>query len=231
MKSSVLYDIIEAGVGKRDLITTISRKMKRDMVDFFSFDKARKYHCLEFGFWRGHTTHILSHLFKTVIAIDINDGSKIIPEVLERDNVEFIYPRDVYDSNPDNVWRMLKSADFTNFTADHDRVIKSTYPKFNVFFIDCVHDTPHIQKDINNCLIVADLSKVVYFIIDDYGTTLDNNTIKNWHGSINQYIRDLVIRTSNFEVSTYVGEDVGYEYSRDREPLKDREGIILKWQM
>ena len=215
MKSIVLYYIIEACVDKRDLITTISRKMKRDMVDFFSFDKAKTFNCLEFGFWRGHTTYILSHLFKTVIAIDINDGSKIIPEALERDNVEFIYPRDIYDSNPDNVWRALKD----------------TYPKFNVFFIDCVHDTPHIQKDINNCLIVADLSKVVYFIIDDYGTTLDNNTIKNWNGSINQYIRDLVIRTSNFEVSTYVGEDVGYEYSRDREPLKDREGIILKWQM
>ena len=217
MKSSVLYDIIEAGVGKRDLITTISRKMKRDMVDFFSFDKAKTFNCLEFGFWRGHTTYILSHLFKTVIAIDINDGSKIIPEVLERDNVEFIYPMDVYDRNPDNVWRKLKFED--------------TYPKFNVFFIDCVHDTPHIQKDINNCLTIADLSKEVYFIIDDYGTTLDNNTIDNWNGSINQYIRDLVIRTSNFEVSIYVGEDVGYEYSRDREPLKDREGIILKWQM
>ena len=121
MKSSVLYDIIEAGEGKRDFIATISRKMKRDMVDFFSFDKARKYHCLEFGFWRGHTTHILSHLFKTVTTIDINDGSKIIPEVLERDNVEFIYPMDVYDRNPDNVWRKLKFED--------------TYPKFNVFFI------------------------------------------------------------------------------------------------
>jgi hypothetical protein len=217
MKSSVLYDIIEAGEGKRDFIATISRKMKRDMVDFFSFDKARKYHCLEFGFWRGHTTHILSHLFKTVTTIDINDGSKIIPEVLERDNVEFIYPMDVYDRNPDNVWRKLKFED--------------TYPKFNVFFIDCVHDTPHIQKDINNCLTIADLSKEVYFIIDDYGTTLDNNTIDNWNGSINQYIRDLVIRTSNFEVSIYVGEDVGYEYSRDREPLKDREGVILKWQI
>jgi hypothetical protein len=217
MKSSVLYDIIEAGEGKRDFIATISRKMKRDMVDFFSFDKARKYHCLEFGFWRGHTTHILSHLFKTVTTIDINDGSKIIPEVLERDNVEFIYPMDVYDRNPDNVWRKLKFED--------------TYPKFNVFFIDCVHDTPHIQKDINNCLTIADLSKEVYFIIDDYGTTLDNNTIDNWNSSINQYIRDLVIRTSNFEVSIYVGEDVGYEYSRDREPLKDREGVILKWQI
>jgi len=217
MKSSVLYDIIEAGEGKRDFIATISRKMKRDMVDFFSFDKARKYHCLEFGFWRGHTTHILSHLFKTVTTIDINDGSKIIPEVLERDNVEFIYPMDVYDRNPDNVWRKLKFED--------------TYPKFNVFFIDCVHDTPHIQKDINNCLTIADLSKEVYFIIDDYGTTLDNNTIDNWNGSINQYIRDLVIRTSNFEVSIYVGEDVRYEYSRDREPLKDREGVILKWQI
>lgn len=215
MKSSVLYDIIEAGEGKRDLITIISRKMRRDIVDFFSFDKAKTFNCLEFGFWRGHTTLILSHLFKTVTAIDINDGSKIIPEALERDNVEFIYPRDIYDSNPDNVWRALKD----------------TYPKFNVFFIDCVHDKPHISRDINRCLAIADLSKAVYFIIDDYGTTLDNNTLKNWNGSINQYIRDLVIRTSNFEVSTYIGEDGRYEYSKDRESLKDREGVILKWQM
>ena len=88
-----------------------------------------------------------------------------------------------------------------------------------------------LSKDINRSLAIADLSKAVYFIIDDYGTTVDNNTIKNWNGSINQYIRDLVIRTSNFEVSTYIGEDVGFEYSKERNPLRDREGVILKWQI
>ena len=217
MKSSVIYDIIEAGKGKKDLTTTISRKMKRDIVDLFSFDKAKEFHCLELGFWRGHSTYILSHLFKTVTAIDSNDGSKIIPEVLERDNAKFIYPMDIYDSNPDNVWRKLKFED--------------TYPEFNIFFIDCVHDSPHVQQDINRCLTVADLSNSVYFIIDDYGTTLDNNKEDTWNGSINQYVRDMVIRTSNFKVVSYIGEDVGFEYSKERNPLRDREGVILKWQI
>jgi hypothetical protein len=217
MKSSVLYDIIEASEGKRELTTTVSRKMKRDIVDLFSNDKAKTFDCLELGFWRGHTTYILSHLFKTVTAVDMNDGSKIIPEVLERDNVEFIYPMDIYASNPDNIWSKLKTED--------------TYPEFNIFFIDCVHDSPHVQQDINRCLSVADLSKAVYFIVDDYGTTLDNNTIDNWNGSINQYIRDMLIRTSNFTVVSYIGEDVGFEYNTDRNPLRDREGVILKWQI
>tara|TARA_Y100000034_G_scaffold111816_1_gene145243 strand:+ start:75 stop:728 length:654 start_codon:yes stop_codon:yes gene_type:complete len=217
MKSSVLYDIIDAGAGKREFTGTISRKMKRDIVDFFSFDKAKTFDCLELGFWRGHTTYILSHLFKTVTAVDINDGSKIIPEALERDNTEFIYPMDIYDSNPDNVWRKLKTEE--------------TYPEFNIFFIDCVHDAPHVQQDVNRCLSIADLSKPVYFIIDDYGTTVDNNTEDTWNGSIKQYIRALVIRTSNFKVVSYIGEDVGFEYSKERNPLRDREGVILKWQI
>ncbi len=217
MKSSVLYDIIDAGAGKREFIGTISRKMKRDIVDFFSFDKAKTFDCLELGFWRGYTTYILSQVFKTVTAVDINDGSKIIPEVLERDNVEFIYPVDIYDSNPDNVWGKLKTED--------------TYPEFNIFLIDCVHDAPHVEQDVNRCLSIADLSKPVYFIVDDYGTTVDLNNEDTWNGSVNQYIRDLVIRTSNFKVVSYIGEDVGFEYSKERNPLRDREGVILKWQI
>ncbi len=217
MKSSVLYDIIDAGAGKREFTGTISRKMKRDIVDFFSFDKAKTFDCLELGFWRGYTTYILSQVFKTVTAVDINDGSKIIPEVLERDNVEFIYPVDIYDSNPDNVWGKLKTED--------------AYPEFNIFFIDCIHDAPHVEQDVNRCLSIADLSKPVYFIFDDYGTTVDLNNEDTWNGSINQYIRDLVIRTSNFKVVSYIGEDVGFEYSKERNPLRDREGVILKWQI
>ncbi len=217
MKSSVLYDIIDAGAGKREFIGTISRKMKRDIVDFFSFDKAKTFDCLELGFWRGYTTYILSQVFKTVTAVDINDGSKIIPEVLERDNVEFIYPVDIYDSNPDNVWGKLKT--------------EGAYPEFNIFFIDCIHDAPHVEQDVNRCLSIADLSKPVYFIVDDYGTTVDLNNEDTWNGSVNQYIRDLVIRTSNFKVVSYIGEDVGFEYSKERNPLRDREGVILKWQI
>ena len=71
MKSSVLYDIIDAGAGKREFTGTISRKMKRDIVDFFSFDKAKTFDCLELGFWRGQTTYLLSQVFKTVTAVDI----------------------------------------------------------------------------------------------------------------------------------------------------------------
>ena len=59
MKSSILYDIIEDGEGKRELTTTLSKKMKRDIVDFFNFDKAKNFNCLELGFWRGHTTYLL----------------------------------------------------------------------------------------------------------------------------------------------------------------------------
>lgn len=217
MKSSVLYDIIEAGAGKRELTATLSKKMKRHIVDFFNFDKAKDFHCLELGFWRGQTTYLLSHLFKTVTAIDLNDGKKIIPEALERDNIEFIYPMDIYDSNPDNVWRKLKTED--------------TYPEFNIFLIDCVHDAAHVQQDLNRCLSIADLTKPVYFIIDDYGTTVVNNVEKTWAGSINEFVRDLVIRTSNFKVVSYIGEDVGFVYHKDRNPLRDREGVILKWQI
>ena len=78
---------------------------------------------------------------------------------------------------------------------------------------------------------MADLSKPIYFIVDDYGTTVGNNTENTWAGSINEYIRDMLIRVSNFTLVSYIGEDVGFDYHKDRNPLRDREGVILKWEI
>jgi tRNA A58 N-methylase Trm61 len=97
---------------------------------------------LEVGSSLGASTHILSHLFREVTALDNlairHEKSKELNK--NRDNI--IYKvMDVYSQQ----W------DFENM---------------DVVFIDCVHDYQHVKQDINNSIINFDNPILVF---DDYG--------------------------------------------------------------
>ena len=135
-------DLLKKIPDKYESKTTTSLKWKSDLIDFFSDDKYKNMNVLEVGSSLGASTHILSHLFREVTALDNlairHEKSKELNK--NRDNI--IYKvMDVYSQQ----W------DFENM---------------DVVFIDCVHDYQHVKQDINNSIINFDNPILVF---DDYG--------------------------------------------------------------
>ena len=208
-----IYDFIDNGLRDKDYhLQTTSKKFKKDMVDFFDFPEARDFRCLELGFWRGYTSVILAQIFGHVTAVDSNDGSKITKESEKYSNLEYLYPYNLYH---DAVWR--------------DILINKT---FNVFFIDCVHDYAHFHSDIQRSIAVSDISQPVYFIVDDYGTSISDNRAESWDGSINLYVKENLLKANKgMSIVARLGLSEGDIYHEERKPLRDSEGVIIKWEI
>lgn len=216
-----IYDFIDNGLKDKDYhLQTTSKKFKKDMVDFFDFPEARDFRCLELGFWRGYTSVILAQIFGHVTSVDINDGSKITKESEKFSNLEYLYPYDVYLNrlNPSEVPVIWKD------------VLKNK--TFNVFFIDCVHDYAHFHSDIQRSIAVSDISQPVYFIVDDYGTSISDNRAESWDGSINLYVKENLLKANKgMSIVARLGLSEGDIYHEERKPLRDSEGVIIKWEI
>ena len=130
---------------KREYKNTTSLKFKEDLIDAFQ-DIGQEYTCLELGTNHGHTTRILSFLFKHVVTLDwLEEPNLRMAKELnqDRDNITYIQ-KDVYES-----WSDLN------------------LPMFQVALIDCGHEYGHLVSDINNCIQFGAESQ--YMIFDDYG--------------------------------------------------------------
>ena len=146
MKNYNIKDILENIPDKREYKNTTSLKFKEDIYNSFK-DIAHEYTCLEVGTNHGHTTRILSYIFKHVVTIDWKEDpnlKKARELNHDRDNITYIQA-DVYNSS----WRNLN------------------LPDFQVSFIDCGHDYNSVISDINNCIRYG--SDNQYMIFDDYG--------------------------------------------------------------
>tara|TARA_R110002074_G_scaffold5062_6_gene24930 strand:+ start:2729 stop:4171 length:1443 start_codon:yes stop_codon:yes gene_type:complete len=128
---------------KTESKTTTSLKFKADFIEFFDKEEYKDMKILEVGSSLGHSTKILSYLFKKVIAIDnlyerheqskqLNSGS---------DNIEYVI-MDVYNQP----WN---------------------FEHMDIVFIDCVHDYAHVKSDIDNSLRSFGKGTIIAF--DDYG--------------------------------------------------------------
>ena len=137
-KNEILKNIPD----KTESKTTTSLKFKSDLIDYFSNDKYRDYTVLEIGSSLGHSTHVLSFLFKTVTAVDNLPERHQISKKLNanRNNIDYVIT-DVYN----RPWE-FEPAD--------------------VVFIDCVHDYIHVKKDIDNTLQSFEKPLIIF---DDYG--------------------------------------------------------------
>lgn len=120
---------------------TTTHKFKKDLFDFFNKEEFKERVCVEWGCYRGHTSRILSYLFKEVHGFDL-DPSMAITFNSDRSNTKF-YKQDFY-STPVS----LKYGD--------------------VFFIDAVHTYEACKQDIFRSLGMQSNHKR-YFILDDYG--------------------------------------------------------------
>ena len=123
---------------------TTSRKFKKDVLEFFGDDFKDKT-IVEIGASQGQSTRLLSHIFKKVYAVEIDDWNleQAKNNNKDRDNVELV-KMDLYHSD----WK-----DYLPQNVD-------------VVFIDAGHEYHHVISDIENSL---KLWKDVVFIFDDYG--------------------------------------------------------------
>ena len=131
---------------KRQYKNTTSLKFKEDLIDFFN-ETANDYTILEVGTNHGHTTRILSFLFRNVITLDWHEepNLRMAKELCnDRDNITYI-EKDVYASSWDDL----------------------NLPKYNVSFIDCGHEYHHVISDVQNCVTYG--ANEQYLIFDDYG--------------------------------------------------------------
>jgi len=133
---------------KREYKNTTSLKFKEDLIEFFGDEANAELNCLEIGMCRGHTTRILSYLFKKVDTCEIEAKHIEFAEKLnaDRDNIS-IYEYNVYSSE------------------------RWPFSNVDVCFIDCVHMYDFVRSDIYNALKVG--NRPMYLVFDDYGLLPD----------------------------------------------------------
>ena len=195
-KDSVFKDIQR----KRDYKETTSITFKNNVLSFFQDKNPSELKVLECGTNHGHTTRILSFLFKEVVTMDWREepNLRMARELnSDRDNITYIQ-KDLYDGE----WNLDE--------------------KFDVFFIDCVHDNLNVYSDIINC---ANLSnEESYFIFDDYGMghMYYDDGVK---GAVKRFESEI----DGFNVVKEIGLPAG-EIRGSGGPLTDVEGVIAKYK-
>ena len=137
------HQILESTKFKDEHLWTVSRKLKSDLIEFFSGKGLRK--AVEVSGWHGYTTRILSFLFRNVVYVEapevFADCSKIAKSVnRDRENIDYI-PLDAYR----DPWQ---------------------FEEIDVFFIDCEHRYEPTCSDIDNAL--GCLATGGYLVFDDY---------------------------------------------------------------
>tara|TARA_R110001592_G_scaffold150947_3_gene377052 strand:+ start:2956 stop:4410 length:1455 start_codon:yes stop_codon:yes gene_type:complete len=143
LKDDKVRGLLKGLPDKTESKTTTSLKFKADFIDFFDKEEYKDMKVLEVGSSLGHSTGMLSYLFKKVIALDnlyerheqskkLNNGS---------DNIEYVV-MDVYNQP----WN---------------------FEPMDIVFIDCVHDYAHVKSDIDNSLNSFGKGTIIAF--DDYG--------------------------------------------------------------
>ena len=188
---------------KRDDKNTTSLTMKKDIINFFG-DKYLDKKCFEIGTNRGYTTRILSFLFDKVKTVEIDtnliDYSKLLNK--DRNNIEYTN-MDIYNPN------IVESNDWWGNGIKNE--------KFDVFFIDCVHDEKHVTKDIETSINQG--TDNVIMIFDDYGLPEEKPSVK--------VAVDKALSDGTLKFIKHIGEPKGNEPRRGRR-LVDWEGIICQ---
>ena len=128
---------------KREWKTTTSLELKRDLYRFFNeTEPSNDLKAVELGTHHGHTTRVLSFLFKEVRTYDIVDDGQSKKFNASRKNITHVY-QDIYE---------------TPWWEDCDDM--------SVVFVDAVHKYGEVSEDIDNCLKIP---TVEYIVFDDYG--------------------------------------------------------------
>lgn len=128
---------------KVDNLSTTSFKFKRDIWDFFQGYQDKV--AVEFGTHKGQTTRILSHLFKKVYTVNINNNDSARDLNKDRTNIIYIDNFDLYTT------QKLQITD-----------------EISMFLIDAGHSYHQVISDINRAF-TSNCTNDCYIAFDDYG--------------------------------------------------------------
>ena len=197
-------EILKGTMGKLDPggRGTTSVKFKSDLIDYF-IDKNLN-SVLELGTWGGHTTRILSYLFKKVITVDI-------PDEFER---RILGPGNAADINKDR-----DNITYTPLDLYRDNW---NFEQQDVVFIDAQHTYDTCELDVSNSLKL--LSVGGYLVFDDLSNPMDNYGVRR---VVNHYIDRGVLVADSF-----IGEEDTSDFFTHNTTVQQLdgtpEGIICK---
>jgi len=137
--------LTEIADDKSDDKNTTSLKFKRELYEYFDSADYENSVAVEFGTYKGQTTRILSHLFKTVYTINITDNSEAKEINKDRTNIVYIDNFDLYSNTPIPI-----------------------EGEVSVVLIDAGHQYNQVVCDINSAFKL-NLTTDSYIIFDDYG--------------------------------------------------------------
>lgn len=192
-----MKSMLEGLPDKTEYKNTTSLKFKRDLIEFFKDKDVES--CLEVGTNHGHTTRVLSDIFKTVYTIDLDpkNTSRAKEVCEERTNINFI----TGDAYSDETYKDI--------------------PKVDVCFIDCMHTFEGVTADIDRAINQVGEGGL-YLIFDDYGHPISIGVGKAVRRAIGKYHL-----THETYVGEGVGFAYGVQGQLRR--LINHEGIIVSY--
>lgn len=215
MNIEEINKILEETPDKAEWSSTTSLKFKKDLVEFFGED-FKDTEILEVGCHAGHTTRILSYLFKKVYAMNINEPSgPWKPNYIIWEDAWYKH----YSVNLETSFN--KEFENINF-LEMDSYNQEGWPTdvlkdVSVVFIDAVHEYYPVLSDINNAVKL----NAKYIVFDDYGL------IPEVRAAVDSKINDgtlEVIKKIGFEPMT----QVGFNIVTGPRLTADFEGLICK---
>jgi len=222
MNIEELNTILEETPDKVEWKETTSIKFKEDLVEFFGKDFSNK-DILEVGCHVGHTSRILSYLFKKVYAMNINGplfGDRTLWEVNN-----LISENDWYKHYSTNIKTTLgkkfENVDYLEMDSYNPKGWPIDLLKdVSVVFIDAIHQYDAVLRDIENAIKL----NAEYLVFDDYGVP--------WYQMDVKAAVDNKITDGTLEVVKQIGREPGTEVAFNVQTgivlSNDWEGLICK---
>lgn len=141
-----------------------SKAFRMDLVEWFALE-GPKLRAVEIGAYRGLTTLVLSHVFASVVTIDINSTFLRMTHVRtkSRCNIQYV----LADSAIDRWWVATGDAE--------------------VLLIDGAHDYDAVRRDVDMGLRY--LPSLKWMILDDYGSLVDPARVVEEYLSLGDFAR------------------------------------------
>lgn len=136
---------------KKDDPGTTTHRMKLDIVRYcLNFGKCKNMTVAELGCWAGHTTALLSRLFKRVFVLDNSKENLARARGFNSDRSNIIYLRhDLYDGAQRYGWSSMVEAN-----------------NIDVVLIDAAHTYAEVYSDLD---AAVNLPSIKVIMLDDFG--------------------------------------------------------------